>query len=135
MATTTTRSGIPDAARIPIRDALRSALLDLLTTDHHDAATPATLTAVSKTRRGLAERSTNPETDSPVGRFTHPYPRLAGLSHALGLIGSELLAQAPPTPTAPCYTTDSPPWLRSLSPGSTPCPPPTTIPATPCARV
>jgi hypothetical protein len=138
MTTTTPPSNptsIPDPVRVPIRDALRSALLDLLTPDQHPAATPTTLTAVSQARQGLAERYTDPDHDSPVGRCTHPSCRLAGLTHALGLLGSELLDAGPPgqpDPTAMHHglttlTAVALAWLDTLPTPDTDPPAPETL--------
>jgi hypothetical protein len=78
-----------DSVRIPICDAVRVALVELLTTgQHHHAATPTTLAAVGHTRRGLATR--HPAHD-PAGHFAYDHDRHAALSSALGDITTALL--------------------------------------------
>jgi len=67
-------------------DAVRAALLDLLSTgQHHHAATPATLTAVGQVRQALATGRTR---DS-AGRWGYP-DRLAALAVALGEVATAL---------------------------------------------
>jgi hypothetical protein len=94
--TTTTE----DTIRIPICDAVRTALLDLLTTgQHHDAATPATLTAIGRARRTLTKVH---GTQNPASRYADDEDRHLALSSALGDIASALLTARPshvPDPT------------------------------------
>lgn len=80
------------------REAVRAALIELLSTDqHHHAATPATLTAISDTRRVLAELH---RAHDPAGRYAPDHDRHAALSSALGDIGRALLTTHPhPNPT------------------------------------
>lgn len=79
--------------RIPVCDAVRVALVELLTTgQHHHAATPHTLTQVGDTRRLLAELH---HTNDPADRHAPQPTRHAALSSALGDIGRALLAAGP----------------------------------------
>jgi len=67
------------------RDAVRIALVDLLTIgQHHHAGTPATLTAVGDTRRALADR------------FPQDDQRLVSLRQALGAVSAALIAVPQP---------------------------------------
>ena len=68
------------------RDAVRAALVDLLTIgQHHHAATPTTLTAVGHTRRALAHHH---DTHNPTA---HPDQRLAALTQALDAVNDALI--------------------------------------------
>jgi hypothetical protein len=78
--------------RIPVCDAVRTALIDLLTTgQHHDAASAATLRAVGTTRTHLVELHQHSR-HNPVARHAQAEDRHAALSSALGDIARTLLA-------------------------------------------
>ncbi|MGB6163437.1 MAG: hypothetical protein WBF75_12865 [Pseudonocardiaceae bacterium] len=84
---------------VPTREAVRLALIELLTTSaHHDAATPATLTAIADTRRDLATLHSR---TNPAGRHAPERDRHAALSGALGDISKALLATYPYRHTDP----------------------------------
>lgn len=97
MTTTTTAE---DTIRIPICDAVRTALVELLTTgQHHHAATPTTLTQVGRARQTLDELH---RTRNPVSRYATDEDRHVALSSALGDIAHALLTARPshaPDPT------------------------------------
>lgn len=77
----------------PTRDAVRAALVDLLTTgQHHHAATPTTLTTIGQTRRALAQQH---GTTDPAARCAPPERRLAALTTALGVVGGALFTATP----------------------------------------
>jgi hypothetical protein len=68
------------------RDAVRAALVDLLTIgQHHHAATPATLTAVGHTRRALTHHH------NPAVHDDHEDQRLAALTQALDAVNDALI--------------------------------------------
>jgi hypothetical protein len=96
----TTNTTTEDTIRVPLCDAVRTALVDLLTTgQHHDAATPATLTAIGAARRALAELH---GAWNPASRCAHDEDRHVALSSALGDIARALLTARPghvPDPT------------------------------------
>jgi hypothetical protein len=74
----------------PTRDAVRVALIELLSTSEHPgAATPATLAAIADTRRDLAALH---GPDDPAAHHAPERDRHAALSNALGDIGKALLA-------------------------------------------
>jgi hypothetical protein len=78
--------------RIPVCDAVRTALIDLLTTgQHHDAATTTTLRAVGATRSALLELHQRSR-HNPVAHHAQADDRHAALSSALGDIARTLLA-------------------------------------------
>ena len=82
-----------DTIRIPVCDAVRTALIELLTTgQHHHAATPTTLTQVGHARRTLAELH---PTHNPAGHYAGNPDRHAALSSALGDIARALLSAHP----------------------------------------
>jgi hypothetical protein len=82
-----------DSVRIPICDAVRVALVELLTTgQHHYAATPPTLATVGQARRELAARHHG---DDPAARHAPFFTRHAALSSALGDVGAALLTAGP----------------------------------------
>jgi hypothetical protein len=90
-----------DTTRIPICDAVRTALIDLLTTgQHHDAATTATLRAVGTTRTHLAALHQHSR-HNPIARYAQPEDRHAALSSALGVIAGTLLADRGPNHATP----------------------------------
>jgi len=117
------------------RKVIRTTLIDLLSTDQHPAASPATLTAVRQARQDEAERSTDPETDSSVGRHAPAPHRHAALSRALGLISTELhdahpAGQPDPTVLHTGLTTLAAialAWLDTLPTPDTDPPPPDTL--------
>lgn len=72
------------------RDAVRDALVELLTIgQHHHAATHPTLTAVGHTRQALAVQHGN---QHPAAHSTDDHQRLAALSQALATVGGALIA-------------------------------------------
>jgi hypothetical protein len=82
-----------DAVRIPVCEAVRTALIDLLTTGpHHDAATTATLRAVAATRTRLAQHTGR---NRPVARYALAEDRHTALSSALGDIAHALRTERP----------------------------------------
>jgi hypothetical protein len=88
-----TATDTTDTVRIPICDAVRVALVELLTTgQHHHAATPSTLTTIGQARRELAALH---RAHDPAGYFAHDQDRHAALSSALGDIGAALFGARP----------------------------------------
>jgi hypothetical protein len=91
----TTTNTTTDTTRIPICDAVRIALIDLLTTgQHHDAATTATLRAIGTTRTHLAALHQH-NRHNPIARYAQSEDRHAALSSALGDTARALLAEQP----------------------------------------
>jgi hypothetical protein len=88
-----TATDTTDTVRIPICDAVRVALIELLTTgQHHHAATPTTLATIGQARQELAALH---RAHDPAGYFAHDHDRHTALSSALGDIGTALLTARP----------------------------------------
>jgi hypothetical protein len=89
----TTTNTTTDTTRIPVCDAVRTALIDLLTTgQHHNAATTATLRAVGATRTALVELH-QCSRRNPVAHYASVEDRHAALSSALGDTARALLVE------------------------------------------
>jgi hypothetical protein len=89
----TTTDTTTDAVRIPVCEAVRTALIDLLTTgEHHDAASVATLRAVASTRASLAQHTGR---HRPVARYALAEDRHTALSSALGDVAHALCTERP----------------------------------------
>jgi hypothetical protein len=79
----------PTTTGAPIRETVRLALIELLSTgEHPGAATPATLTAIADTRHDLAALH---GLNNPAAHYAPESDRHAALSSALGDIGKALL--------------------------------------------
>ena len=75
-------------------DAVRAALVDLLTIgQHHHAATSATLSAVGDTRRALSHQH---GTQDPTAHYAHDHRRLTALTHALDAVNGALAVGTQP---------------------------------------
>ena len=84
--------------RIPVRDAVRTALIELLSTgEHPEVASAATLSAVAHARRDLTVLHANL---NPAGPHAPDSARQAALLSALGDIGGALLATYHHRPSA-----------------------------------
>ncbi|MBV9013063.1 MAG: hypothetical protein JO272_13620 [Pseudonocardiales bacterium] len=90
----TTTHTIDTATRIPIYDAVRAALIELLTTQHYDAATTCTLRAVGEMRTNLIELHRRRH-HNPIAHHATAQDRLIALNSALGQIADALLTQRP----------------------------------------
>ena len=88
-----TTTDTTDTVRIPICDAVRVALIELLTTgQHHHAATPTTLATIDQARQELAALH---RAHDPAGRYAYDQDRPTALSSALGDIGAALFGARP----------------------------------------